>query len=151
MDQYKTEIQFDLIPTWWKKLPKVNVSFGQDQRVVELESSQTLVFDQTLLPGDYTLTIELVNKESIDTNIQNNKDMLVEINNLSVNGITHQKLLYAGVYTPHYPKPWASQQTNLQPTITGATVLGWNGIWQLDISVPAFVWCHKTIGLGYIL
>ena len=76
--------------------------------------------------------------------------MAVEIESVTVEGITVDRFKWAGIYTPNYPEPWASTQTNLQPTLQSATYLGWNGRWELPFSVPIFTWIHQTENLGWI-
>lgn len=147
MDNYKTTIAFDLIPTYWSDLPKVKIRFNNKEEKLELSETTRIELVEELVPGNYLLEVEFFDKPEHST--QGSKDQMLTIDNLSVNGITHKKLLYAGIYHPIYPEPWASQQQDLKDSLPAITTMGWNGTWRLDISIPAFIWCHDTIGLGY--
>lgn len=75
----------------------------------------------------------------------------VIVDSISFFGITSPNFVWAGVYTPAYPEPWASEQSvNLPATRAGQNYLGWNGIYQLTFGVPVFTWIHQVQNLGWI-
>ena len=49
-------------------------------------------------------------------------------------------LVYEGEYKPEYPQPWASEQTDLPPTLKNVTVMGHNGTWTLSFKSPFYMW-----------
>lgn len=78
-------------------------------------------------------------------------DMAVIIDKIEFFGISDPKFVWAGVYTPRYPEPWYSQQTEKPPAeLPQQNYMGWNGKWRLEFSIPVFTWMHKTLNLGWI-
>jgi hypothetical protein len=134
---YKTLVEVRLRPVG---SPTVIV---QGQRYM-LNNETWFVYNTKRLPGPYCLSIEMIEKADLDPNTA------VEIVEVRINGISSPKFAWSGVYYPDYPKPWANTQTNLQESLPSATYLGWNGIWKLDLTVPAFTWMHQKLGLGWI-
>lgn len=91
------------------------------------------------------IEIVFMNKPELDHN------MAVIVDKVEFFGISDPKFVWAGVYTPKYPEPWYSQQTEKPPAqLPGQNYLGWNGTWRLDFTVPVFTWMHKTMSLGWI-
>jgi hypothetical protein len=91
------------------------------------------------------LHIELIDKKE-------NEAVIIE--QISFFGIQDPKFVWAGVYKPQYPEPWATEQRNagqiLHPELCPHTYLSWPGIWTLDFDVPIFTWIHNTQDLGWI-
>lgn len=94
------------------------------------------------------LEIKFINKDYNETTAD--KDMAVIIDQVEFFGISSPKFVWAGIYRPQYPEPWASQQKNLAPELPAHNYLGWNGTWRLDFDVPVFTWMHKIMNLGWI-
>ena len=81
----------------------------------------------------------------------NDPDMAVMIDKVEFFGISDPRFVWAGVYTPKYPEPWYSQQTEKPlAQLSQQTYMGWNGKWRLEFTVPVFTWMHKTLNLGWI-
>jgi hypothetical protein len=123
------------------------ITYGIDDTVcntIPINGSVILHFSLDLTTTTHKFFFEFANKTN-DT-----PDMMVVIDSVSVEGITTDRLKWSGTYTPNYPRPWADSQTNLLPTIAGATHLGWNGRWELPFSVPIFTWLHQAEHLGWI-
>jgi sulfur carrier protein ThiS len=81
----------------------------------------------------------------------NDPDMAVIIDRVEFFGISDPKFVWAGVYTPKYPEPWYSQQTEKPSAkLCQQNYMGWNGCWRLDFDVPVFTWIHRTLNLGWI-
>ena len=103
---------------------------------------------------DYILSVEFINKHDSDTDIANNLDKAVIIKNITFNNITSPKFVWAGIYKPEYPEPWATEQQNqnivLLPQLPAHNYLSWNGKWTLTFSVPIFTWIHHIENLGWI-
>ena len=91
-----------------------------------------------------TLTIQHVNKSDLDAHTA------VIVSEVSFFGISDPRFVWAGLYRPEYPKPWAQQQTQLASELPTQNYLGWNGTWQLTFGVPVFTWMHQCQGLGWI-
>jgi hypothetical protein len=123
------------------------ITYGIDDAVcntIPIHGNVTLYFSLDLTTTAHKFFIEFANKTN-DT-----PDMMVVVDSVSVEGITTDRLKWSGTYTPNYPRPWADSQTNLSPSLAGATHLGWNGRWELAFSVPIFTWLHQKEHLGWI-
>jgi hypothetical protein len=122
------------------------ITYGLDTEVntIELQKPMSLYFDVELDQGPHKFYIDFKNKTN------KTPEMAVEIAGVTVEGIIVDRFKWAGIYTPTYPEPWASTQSNLAATLRSATYLGWNGRWELPFSVPIFTWIHQTENLGWI-
>ena len=97
-----------------------------------------------LSEGKHILEIEHKNKSA------NDPDTAIIVKALTFNDITSNKFVWAGVYTPQYPEPWASEQDSLAQQLPSHSYLGWNGVWRLEFTAPIFTWIHKNENLGWI-
>lgn len=121
-----------------------------------LRVNDTIIFDGQLIErrqfdieydlndGLHTLTLEMSNMG----------DHMLEIERISFEGISTDRMIWSGIYTPVYPKLWAAEQklmgVKLEETITGYTAFGWDGHWQLNFTTPIFTWIHHLEKLGWI-
>lgn len=147
--QYHLDAEMTLKPVWHADPPKIIV--GIDQEVIyagELHTPTTFKFDYLLPLGDYDIWVEFINKKDADT--QGNLDKAVIVEQIKFNDITDPRFVWAGMYEPIYPEPWASQQTHLEPVLSPHTYLGWNGKWVLTFDIPIFTWIHRVENLGWI-
>jgi hypothetical protein len=76
----------------------------------------------------------------------NDPTTAVVIKQISFFGISDPKFIWAGVYYPDYPEHYPDKQLSLP----GQTYLGWNGVYQLEFSIPVFTWMHKIKNFGWI-
>jgi hypothetical protein len=76
----------------------------------------------------------------------NDQDTAVIVKKISFFGITDPRFVWAGSYFPDYPEHYPDKTTPLP----GYGYLGWNGVYQLEFSVPVFTWIHQTLDLGWI-
>ena len=115
--------------------------FDQHQRLL-----RPMVFDIKFITSNpqATLTIEHCCKSADDATTA------VIVDSVSFFGIQDPRFVWAGIYRPDYPEPWASEQTNLASELTAHPYLGWNGCWSLTFGVPVFTWIHQTQNLGWI-
>jgi hypothetical protein len=137
----ETQIEIDLAPIG---SPMVIITAGAFVEYVTLSEAITKTYTSLDPAGTLKISIELVDKSDSDP------DTAVIIDAVRLNGIASPKFAWAGIYYPRYPEPWASEQADLAQVIPGQTHLGWNGRWQLDITVPVFTWCHQKMSLGWI-
>lgn len=138
-----TKVAVTLTPTVGKMPPDVFVSVpGHVVRETLWRTKRIeLEFDS---PVGW-LKITFMNKPD------NDPVMAVGIDSIEFFGISDPKFVLAGVYTPKYPEPWYSQQTEKPPVqLPQQNYMGWNGSWRLDFSVPVFTWMHETLNLGWI-
>lgn len=123
------------------------ISYGIDDQVcntISIDTNVILHFSLDLTATTHKFFFEFANKTNATP------DMMVVVDSVAVEGITTDRLKWSGIYTPNYPKPWADAQSNLAPTLPGATHLGWNGRWELAFGVPIFTWLHQKEHLGWI-
>jgi hypothetical protein len=124
--------------------PEVKIGINGDLCPVRLDKTQTINFEFES-DGSCELTVELIDKTAQEA---------VVIESISFFDIEDPKFAWAGVYTPVYPEPWATEQQEqgvvLQPQLCPHTYLGWNGKWTLTFDVPVFTWIHRVQNLGWI-
>ena len=84
--------------------------------------------------------IEFINKDGHDDNV-------VDIKELSIDGINLQHFIYKGEYRPEYNQHWFDRQEIKPPEVyCPGTELRHNGTWHMDISQP--IW--KMIMEGWL-
>jgi hypothetical protein len=138
---YPTKLSITLRPVG---RPNVRIGINGDLFPLRLDCTDTIHFD---FESDNlgTLTVELVDKTDQEA---------VVIEAVSFFGIEDPKFAWAGVYTPVYPEPWATEQQEqgvvLKPQLCPHTYLSWPGKWTLTFTVPVFTWIHRVQNLGWI-
>ena len=146
--KYQTEIQITLQPHYQTVIPRVFVELDSNQRSQVLKDTETFVFDLVLDVGQHQLKIWFENKENSDSTTA------VEIKDIKIQGVTLDRVKWAGNYTPIYPEPWATEQRQqgkaLPEVIPGGHYLGWLGAYTLDFTVPTFTWLHQIENLGWL-
>jgi hypothetical protein len=124
--------------------PKIKIGVNGNLRPLQLETTETIDFEFEST-GSCELTIELIDKTAQEA---------VVIESISFFDIEDPKFVWAGVYTPEYPEPWATEQRDqgvvLKPHLCPHTYLGWNGKWTLTFDLPVFTWIHRVQNLGWI-
>lgn len=125
--------------------PWVQVSVGNHNHRQQLTQPTDFSFVFDWPQGACSLVVEHFDKTAQDA------VTAVIVKRIELFGISDPKFVWAGVYRPNYPEPWFSQQTIVPPAVLPQhNYLGWNGQWQLDFTVPVFVWMHRTLGLGWL-
>lgn len=138
---YKTKIEFILEPVGH---PEVIVSTGQQLTHKVIEKTETITFNLEVPAITIPLSVSLINKSD------NDPTTAIIIKELRLNNISNPKFVWTGTYYPNYPTEWAKQQQNLDLAITNTNYLGWNGRWELDVTIPSFTWIHQILNLGWI-
>lgn len=112
-----------------------------------LDKRQTILIDRRFdRSKSHQLCVEFLNKTDSDTDLANNRDKAVIIEEIEFFGIKSPQFVWAGVYRPMYP-PHVRDQPEV---LKYHNYLGWNGIWCLDFTVPIFTWIHHVENLGWI-
>lgn len=139
----RTKVSITLTPKLNKIAPEVFVSVpGHVVRKI-LRQTERVELEFNAPVG--WLEVVFMNKPDDDP------DMAVIIDQVEFFGISDPKFVWAGIYTPQYPEPWCSQQTEKPPTqLFQQNYMGWNGRWRLDFTVPVFTWMHQTLNLGWV-
>lgn len=131
---------------------------GEGRPIITYGINNSKPTTATIVDKDVTLKFNVdldigTNEIFVDFNNKTNDtpDMAVIIEAVTVEGFCLDRFKWAGIYTPIYPEPWASQQVGpLPPTIPSATYMGWNGRWSMTFTVPIFTWIHQLEHLGWI-
>jgi hypothetical protein len=128
---------------------------GIDTNLTEIDLRETATINFDFESDSLCeLSVEFLNKQDSDTVPEQGLDKAVMIESVSFFGITDPKFVWAGIYTPNYPEPWATQQRSqgivLAPQLKSHNYLSWNGKWALTFTMPVFTWVHKTQDLGWI-
>jgi hypothetical protein len=76
----------------------------------------------------------------------NDHETAVIVKSISFFGIEDPRFVWAGTYYPDYPAHYPDKTSPLP----GHGYLGWNGVYELEFSVPVFTWMHQTQSLGWI-
>jgi hypothetical protein len=113
-----------------------------------LESTkQTVEFKRTVAPGNYYLGIRLKNKAPGDTRgfIGDRfiRDLQLHIENISINDVDLHNLIHS---ESEYIFD-TEQMLNGAPVtrLTNCTSLGFNGVYQLEISSPFYIWLLERL------
>lgn len=151
--RYPVKLALTLRPVWHNDPPKIRTGINQNLTEITLRDQTTINFEFDS-DQDCDLIVEFLNKKDSDTVPEQNLDKAVIIESISFFGIEDPRFVWAGVYEPEYPEPWATQQRAqgvvLNPQLSSHNYLSWNGKWTLTFSVPVFTWIHQTQNLGWI-
>jgi hypothetical protein len=141
---YLVKLAVTLKPVCHDRALPVTIGVNNNLTTINLLETTTIHFEFDAKDIG-RLTVELIEK-------QNQEAVIVE--SVSFFGISDPKFAWAGVYTPVYPEPWATEQQDqgvvLKPQLCPHTYLGWPGKWILTFDVPVFTWVHRVQNLGWI-
>jgi hypothetical protein len=150
---YPVELDIHLRSIWHNDPPEINIGINNDIQPIILSDDRTFHYEFTA-DNLSTLSVELLNKIDTDTVPNKGLDKAVIIESVSFFRISDPKFVWAGVYEPKYPEPWATEQRDrgvaLKQHLSPHTYLCWNGKWTLTFDVPVFTWIHKIQDLGWI-
>lgn len=148
--KYSVKTRILITPKWHNDPPAIRVGCGKEIYNYTLYDPRWFDFTFATDNLQETLFVEFLNKKDSDTVIEHGLDKAVIVTAVEFFGIHDPKFVWAGVYEPTYPEPWASQQKDLEPLLKNHNYLGWNGKWALTFDIPVFTWIHKTQNLGWI-
>ena len=143
---YSTLLEIELEPILAENglVPVVRYGVNSPDNTLVLDSKKIITIDRDLDQGNHQLLVEFTNK------LPTSQSMAVLINRVTVEGITLDRVKWAGLYYPKYPQPWASTQQDLPKVHYNCTHMGWSGSWELPFSTPIFKWIHQLDHLGWI-
>jgi len=158
MSTEKLKFKLEIWSEYWDKKPIANIIVNEhshyNQEITGKEKEPTVIeFEHELTEGEnYSLIIERSGKDTTQTVVEDNKiikDQLLHIKSIEIDEIDLGALVYEGVYTPHYPEPWASQQAaigNILPdSFKNVTCIGHNGRWKLGFASPFYMWLLENL------
>ena len=148
MQEENLSFQISLTGTFWDRHPQFSVWL--DDHVVtqtEIISSveQIVKFERRLDEGDHELKIRLENKTDADTVIENGevvKDMLLNINDITIDDISLGNLLWSAEYVLDQPQIYKGQPID---HLDSCVNLGWNGTYTLKFSSPFYIWLLEKL------
>lgn len=148
MNEEKLNFAIALTGTYWSKRPQFSV-WLDDHVIIQSEiagqAQQIVNFERTLNEGPHTLKIRLENKDSSDTQIENGeviKDMLLNINDITIDDISLGSLRWSAEYILDHPQEYKGQEID---HLDGCVNLGWNGTYLLKFTSPFYIWLLEKL------
>lgn len=148
MQEENLSFQISLTGTYWDKRPQFSVWL--DDHVItqsEIASSdeQIVSFERRVNEGPHTLKIRLENKAIDDTVIENGevtKDMLLNINDITIDDISLGNLLWSAEYILDKKQTYKGQEID---HLDSCVNLGWNGTYILKFTSPFYIWLLEKL------
>jgi hypothetical protein len=148
MNEEKLSFVVTLSGTFWDRRPQFSI-WLDDHAVIQSEiastAQQPVAFERTIDEGPHTLKIRLENKINADTNIRNGEvidDMLLNIDDITIDDISLGNLLWSAEYILDHPQDYKGQTiTKLDNCVN----LGWNGTYTLKFASPFYIWLLEKL------
>lgn len=147
---HEENLKFDitLTGTFWDRRPQFSV-WLDDHVVVQSEiastAEQIVSFERRIAEGEHTLKIRLENKTNSDTVIENGavvKDLLLNIDDITIDDISLGNLLWSAEYLLDAPQQYQGKTiTHLDSCVN----LGWNGTYVLKFTSPFYIWLLEKL------
>ena len=155
----KLKFKLELYATMWDKPPHAvimlnDVSYFKGDITGTEDKPNVIEFEQECTEGEKCeLIINRSGKTKGQAVINENgdvlKDQLLHIKGIEIDEIDLGALVYAGLYTPEYPEPWASQQrqagVELRESFKNVTVMGHDGKWSFKFESPFYMWLLENL------
>lgn len=148
MHEEKLKFAVTLSGTYWDRRPQFSI-WLDDHVVAQSEitstAQQTVNFEHTVDEGPHTLKIRLENKSGSDTVVANGeviKDMLLNIDDITIDDISLGNLLWSAEYILDTPQEYQGKTiTHLDSCVN----LGWNGTYVLKFTSPFYIWLLEKL------
>jgi len=147
MAEDKLSFVVNLSGTYWDRRPQFSIWL--DDRVViqsEIHDGENVIpFERTVDSGAHTLKIRLENKTNKDTIVENGevvKDMLLNINDITIDDISLGNLLWTGEYLLDHPQEFQGKTID---HLDNCVNLGWNGTYLLKFTTPFYIWLLEKL------
>ena len=138
------DIKINLISEHWEdRYPGARVHINQELIHEGLIAEPIeLSWSGELKDTEQIIVIEMYNKRDGDTVLDENeniiKDVLLNIDNISFDGVDLNELVQMG--SIYYPK------SEYAPEVVKQCInLGWNGRWELRFSSPTYLWLLENL------
>jgi hypothetical protein len=148
MHQENLKFNISLTGTYWDKKPQFSV-WLDDHVVTQSEISSTaeqiVSFERMVDEGSHELKIRLENKTNADTVIETGevvKDMLLNIDDITIDDIGLGNLLWSAEYMLDRPQQYKGQTID---HLDGCVNLGWNGTYVLKFTSPFYIWLLEKL------
>ena len=148
MHEEKLAFAVTLSGTYWDRKPQFSI-WLDDHVVAQSEiaspAQQIVNFERDVLEGDHTLKIRLENKTDADTITENGaviKDMLLNIDDITIDDISLGNLLWSAEYILDRPKEYQGKTID---HLDSCVNLGWNGTYVLKFTSPFYIWLLEKL------
>ena len=148
MNEEKLSFVISLSGTYWDRRPQFSI-WLDDHVVVQSEIPDSAVhpisFERMIDEGQHELKIRLENKVDADTVIENGEvveDMLLNIDDITIDDISLGNLLWSAEYVLDHPQLYKDQTID---HLDGCVNLGWNGTYVLKFSSPFYIWLLEKL------
>jgi hypothetical protein len=148
MHEENLNFSISLTGTYWNKKPQFSV-WLDDHVVTQSEiasaAEQIVNFERKIIEGLHTLKIRLENKTNDDTVVENGevvKDMLLNIDDITIDDISLGNLLWSAEYVLDRPQLYKGQEID---HLDGCVNLGWNGTYTLKFTSPFYIWLLEKL------
>lgn len=148
MNEEKLSFVVTLSGTFWERRPQFSI-WLDDHLVVASEisstSQQEIKFEHTIDEGLHSLKIRLDNKTNTDTILENGsvvQDMLLNIDDITIDDISLGNLLWSAEYILDQPQEYKGQTID---HLDGCVNLGWNGTYVLKFTSPFYIWLLEKL------
>lgn len=148
MHEENLNFQISLTGTYWDKRPQFSV-WLDNQVVLQSEiasaSEQIVSFERRVNEGIHELKIRLENKTNDDVVIENGevvKDMLLNIDDITIDDISLGNLLWSAEYVLDKTQTYKGQTID---HLDGCVNLGWNGTYVLKFTSPFYIWLLEKL------
>ena len=148
MNEENLSFQISLTGTFWDRRPQFSVWLDDHvitQTEIASEAEQIVSFERRITEGDHELKIRLENKTNADTVIENGevvKDMLLNIDDITIDDISLGNLLWGAEYVLDKPQEYKGQMIDY---LDGCVNLGWNGTYVFKFSSPLYIWLLEKL------
>ena len=148
MHEENLNFSISLTGTYWDKKPQFSVWLDDhvvSQSEIASPAEQIVSFERKISEGDHTLKIRLENKTNSDTVIENGevvKDMLLNIDDITIDDISLGNLLWSAEYILDKPQSYKGQTID---HLDGCVNLGWNGTYMLKFTSPFYIWLLEKL------
>lgn len=140
----QVEIEVSLSSSFWDKAPKAKV-YVDDNLIFDNVVDQPLKvkFNGELTEDKHKLIIELHSKDKYQTVLENGeivKDQLLNIDGISFDEIDIQFLKHS--LSKYFP---VQHSDEIPKELTNCVNLGYNGRWELEFTIPVYIWLLENI------
>jgi hypothetical protein len=148
MSEENLRFNVSLTGTYWDKKPQFSVWLDDHvvaQSEIVSEAEQIVSFERRVDEGPHELKIRLENKTNSDTIVENGvvvKDMLLNIDDITIDDISLGNLLWSAEYILDKPQTYKGQTID---HLDGCVNLGWNGTYILKFTNPFYIWLLEKL------
>ena len=148
MQEENLKFEISLTGTYWDRHPQFSVWLDDHvvtQTEIISEAEQIVKFERRIDEGTHELKIRLENKTNADTVIENGevvKDMLLNIDDITIDDISLGNLLWSAEYKLDRPQEYKGQTID---HLDGCVNLGWNGTYILKFTSPFYIWLLEKL------